>query len=128
MIILILLISLFISHDAFAELYAVQREDGGVSVINYLEGSKDTLEDVVKQLGYWGRPIHRIKPSDLPSDRTDRKYWTINHVPFGKKIKIDNSEKEKDEAKKAQVEQRKRELLKLTAAEFEEAKAIGLIK
>lgn len=120
--------ALILDAQVETELYAVERPDGGVSIIHYIPGSGDSLESVVNELGFSGFPIKRITKNDLPQDRTDRKYWKMNPVPIGKKIEIDTAKKTADETAKAAKEERKRALLKLTPPEYQEAKDLGLVK
>lgn len=127
-LIISMLISLLAILDVFAENYAVERPDGGVSIIYYHDGANDSLETVIKDLGFKGYPIKKIAASDFPSNRIDRKYWKLNQIPIGKKIEIDNAQKQTDEAAAAQIEIRKRAVLKMTPTEFQEAKDLGIIK
>lgn len=92
--IFILMILMFFCQTAEAALYAVEREDGEVSIVNYNEGSSDSLYDVMNDLGFIGKPIRAIKETDLPDTREDRKFWKINDVPIGKKIVIDETKKQ----------------------------------
>lgn len=103
---------------SYADTYAVDRSDGGVSIINYNEGSKDTLQEVIHDLGFDGRPVKRISASDLPSTREDRKYWTLQ----GNKVVVDAAKKQVAEAEKAAKEAEKDAVLaklKISKAEFE---------
>lgn len=109
------------------ELYAVSKADGQISVINYYPGSGDSLEHILKDNNFVGFPIKRIQTSDLPA-RSDRKYWRLNDVPIGKKIIVDLAAKQADELDKQTKEERKRSLLKMTPAEYTEAKQLGLVK
>jgi len=79
---------LFICGNCFAEMYSVDRDDGGVSIIHYKEGSRDSLDDVIKELGFEGMFIRRI--TEIPNDRSDREFWAMS----GKKIVIDNVKKQ----------------------------------
>ena len=125
---LIFLSLILFSVPAYAEMYAVERPDGGTSIIYYQEGSNDSLESVINDLGFKGFPIKKITPSDLPPDRSNRKYWKVNEIPIGKKIMIDSNKKQADEAAQQSTEARKRAVLKMTPAEFQEAKDLGLVK
>ena len=107
------------------ELYAVERADGGVSIVNYFGGK--SLEEVLKSSGLEGRPIKPITRADLPS-RADRNYWKMNDVPIGKKIIVDTVKRQEAEAAKAQKEARKQALLKMTPQEYQEAKDLGLVR
>lgn len=117
-----------LTDSVYAETYAVERSDGGVSIIYYQEGSGDSLETVIKDLGFTGYPIKKIIPSDFPTDRSDRNYWKLNDVPVGKKVVIDTDKKQADETAKAAKEVRKQALLKMTPAEYSEAKELGIIQ
>ena len=114
--------------DARAETYAVERADGGITVVAYQDGANDSLETVLRDLGLLGRPIKKVSNEDFPSDRSDRDFWKLNDIPIGKKIVIDTVKKQAKEAEKAQKELRKQALLKMTPAEYQEAKDLGLVR
>lgn len=88
---LFLLLGSMCSKALYAvESYAVERTDGGVSIVNYFEGSNDTLDDVLRDIGLSGRPIERISKADMPADRTDRNFWKLS----GKKVVVDTVKKQ----------------------------------
>lgn len=105
---------------AHAETYAVDRADGGVSIISYNESASDTLQDVVRDLGFEGRPIKRISESDIPASREDRDSWTVQ----GKKIVIDTDKKQAREAAKAEKEAEKDAVLAKLKISKKEAEAL----
>lgn len=107
------------SFPCFAvQRYAVEREDGGVSIVNYYGG--EPLESVLTDLGFWGRPIYRIKDGDLPEGRVDRNYWKINDLPFGSQVVIDSNKKNAEkEEKNKEKQDRKAVLDKLKISEKE---------
>ena len=109
------------------EIYAVGRDDGGISVIYYIPGSSKSLENILRSQGLIGKPIKRITKSDFPA-REDRKYWKLNDVPVGKKIIVDTVAKQADETANQVKEERKRLLFKMTPAEYAEAKQLGIVK
>ena|SRR3990167_3881926 len=116
------------STPVFASDYLIEKPDGSVVIVGYIEGSSDSLETVLKDLGLLGLPIQRLSPSDFPSDKKDRKYWKLNDVPIGKKIVIDTAKKQADETAKQVKDERKRALLKMTPSEYAEAKDLGLVR
>lgn len=121
-------IAVILDAQVETELYVVEKPDGSVSIINYILGSGDSLEGIVNDLGFSGLPIKKITKNDLPNDRSDRKYWKLNQIPIGKKIEIDTVKKQADETAKTIKEARKQALLKMTPAEFQEAKDLGLVR
>ena len=107
------------SSSAFASTYAVDRPDGGVSIVNYSEGSSDSLEDVLKAQGFSGYPVSKVEVSELPS-RADRKYWKKN----GNKVEVDAVKKSADLAGQADKDAKKAAALaklKVTHKELKEA-------
>ena len=96
---LIFVFLIILSSPAFAETYAVERADGGVTIIDYNESANQSLETTLNDFGLSGRPIKRVLLPDFPSDRKDRKYWKMNDVPIGKKIIIDTVKKDADKNK-----------------------------
>jgi len=129
---IIFIFSLFFgSTFAYAEKYLVERPDGSVAIINYLGGSNDSFADVVRDLGFTGFPIERLDESDLPATREDRKYWRLNAVPIGAKIKIDTAAKATDQAQEATDLARRNTLatkMGVTPAEMREARDLGLFR
>ena len=112
-------------YNIYADTYAVERPDGGVSIIYYNEGASDSLESVINDLGFKGFPIKKVDVSDLPPDRSNRKYWKLNDIPVGKKIIIDSVKKQVDLDAQAQKEIEKDAVftkLKISRAEFEKIK------
>lgn len=98
-------------------MYAVEREDGSVSIVQYF-GKNKSLEQSLKDSNLLGRPIVPIVGSDIPKTRADRKYWKMS----GKNIVIDESEKQKDILKAQQLEADKTavlEKLKISKDEYE---------
>ena len=92
------------------EIYAVQRDDGGVNVIYYIPGSNKSLESVLRSQGLSWNPIKKITEDDLP-ERADRKYWKLNDVPIGKKIVVDKAAKNADQAIEDQKKSKKNAVL-----------------
>lgn len=88
------------------ENYAVERPDGGITVVYYVPGSEDSLDDVLRDMSLSGFPISKVKKSDLPPTREFRNTWT----KLGKRIVEDGDkkieiiqEKERKESKKQAV-------------------------
>jgi len=118
-----LILLLLISSPVFAEIYVVEREDGGVSIVNYFEGSEDSLADVLKDNGLLGRPIRKLNPGDLPESREDRKYWKVDLVT--KKVVVDQAKKTADQVKKIEEEEEKQVILdKIGVTETEIEKVV----
>ena len=98
-----LIISLFLFCPfAVASEYAIQRDDGKVVILNYIDGSNDTLEDVIAVRGLQGKPIIEVK--EKPA-QADRKYWKIQ----GGKLVVDIVKKQNDEAAEIIQAQAKKE-------------------
>lgn len=99
-----LLILFFIFQSvAFAQIpdeeYLVEKPDGSVEIINYIPGSRDTIQDVLISRGMDQMPVVKLKPGDLPADGADRKYWKRGVM---KVIEIDTVKKQADLAAEAQ--------------------------
>ena len=120
---LLFLAFLLICTSAFAKsvkTYSVENDDGSVSIIYYVEGSKDTIQDVVNSIGTFSKEPVEIDPKNLPS-RTDRKYWKKN----GDSVTVDQVKKQADIAEKAQKDAEKDAVLsklKISKAEYEALK------
>jgi len=114
----------FLSICSFAwavdvDRYAVEREDGGVSIVSYVKGSTKSFEKVLEDNGLSGRPITALSDADIPKTRADRKYWKMS----GKKIVINEFEKQEDLLKAQQLESDKTAILeKLKISKEEYAK------
>ena len=74
--------------------YLVETTDGNVSIVNYVEGSHDSLEDVLKEIGLTGQRIINAKGNMGPIH--DFRYWKFNDVPIGPKIIIYEVRKQTD--------------------------------
>lgn len=120
---LIFILVLFSSFPVFAEDYAVETPDG-VAIITYIPGSTDTIEDVVRANGFTSFPVRFIERKDIPNDHSDQKYWKLS----GNRIVVDAAKKQADLDAKAAREARKKALLKMTDAEYAEAKSLGLVR
>lgn len=108
-----------IPFSAFAddEIYRVERPDGGVSIIYYRVGAKDSLYDVIQSFGFSGFPIKRINASDIPP-KTDRDFWMVD--PVTKKIVVnEDAKKEKEDQIQADEDQKKEVLSKLKITQSE---------
>lgn len=92
---------LFSVSNVYATKYMVEKEDGRICILNYKDGSADTLENVIEVMGWSKYPIIPIKDSDLP-DRRDRDFWMKNPSITGKKIIVDQTKKDAAEQAKAQ--------------------------
>ena len=120
---LLVLAFLLICTQAFAKsvkTYSVENDDGSLSIIYYVEGSKDTIQDVARTRGTPGKEPVEIDPKTLPP-RADRKYWKKN----GSSVAIDQVKKQADIDKKAQDQAAKDAVLlklKISAEELEKLK------
>lgn len=117
---LFLILGYFILNFAgvYTEKYAVQRPDGGVSIVYYFPGSNDTLDDVLRSQGLDNLPIAIVKDSDLPATREFREAW----VKQGSKIREDAVKKQEIIAEETQKQEEKQavlEKLKISEEEFE---------
>jgi len=121
-----------IASTVYASHYIVERADGTVVEIVYVDGARKSLSRVVDGLGLTGRPIFRTKPEDIAlMDSEHPKYWRINQVPIGSRLKIDTAAKAADEGQATADGNRRRALalkMGLNPTEFQEAKDLGLFK
>ena len=101
MIVLLLLVFLWCGN-VYADMFAVEKQDGGIVIVNYDPSSSDSLEDVMAELGMTGQPVKRITHEDLP-DRLDRDFWVMNDVSIGKKIVADEDAKLKAKEEKDKI-------------------------
>lgn len=85
------IVVLIIAVLSFGGIYAVEKPDGSIAIINYKEGSFDALDEVLRDLGFDGYPIRRVDPKEFPP-REDRDYW----IMLGGKIKVDQMAKQLD--------------------------------
>lgn len=120
---LILFLSLFlICSTAYAANYIIEHQDGSVSILNHIDES-DPLENVILKNGWNPKSVHLVKSGDLPSDKSDRKYWKVNEVPIGGKIVIDQVKKQADLDAEADKQQKKDKVLQklgITETELKE--------
>lgn len=99
----LLIFSCVFFNNAYAsDFFAVDKGADGVVIIRYNANGPYSLEDELRFRNLDGYPIKRISPSDLPSDKQDRKYWKVNDVPIGKKIIVDETKKQADIDEKEQ--------------------------
>lgn len=120
----IILFSIFVllSSKLYAEeeIYSVQRDDGGVSIVHYNPASKDSLEDVLRESGLDGLFARKISASDLPASKADREFWKAS----GKKVVVDQAKKQQSEAEKSQKEIEKQAVLAKLKISKNEADAL----
>src|SRR3990167_4468177 len=121
-IFLLILCGSFCGSLFATEKYLVEKPDLSVWIVYYFDGASDSLADVLNANGLTGLPISRLNDADIPKDRSDRKYLKKNDVPIGSKILIDNVKKQADETAEQAKDARKRAVLKMTPAEYAEAK------
>lgn len=120
LIILLFLFPCVLNADNSSDIYAVERPDGGVSIVYYLNGSGDSFDQVLKDLGFKDYPVLKIDKSEIPVSKSERKYWKHNNG----KIQIDAVKKSADLALKAEKEAKKSAALaklKLTKQELKDA-------
>lgn len=121
MILLILLI--LFAPIAGAETFVVEREDGGVTIIESV--IPDGLDQHLEANNLQGRPVKKIKASDIPPDKTYRDAWVMNPSAVGKKIMVDQQKKKDiDDAKTAKQAEKQAVLQKLGITEEE----LGVIR
>ena len=121
MILILFVLLILNAGSAHADLYAIEREDGGVTIYNYNEGSRSSLESEIKELGLFGRPIFKIEKSDMPNEK--QKYWKIQNG----KILVDEVKKSEDLAKTSEKGAKKAAALaKLKVTEQELKDALGI--
>jgi len=106
------------------ETYAVKHPTGEVSIVYYIEGSQDSVEDVLKSSNLSGLPAVKVDSVDIPADRADRKYWKVQ----GSKVVIDGLKKAEDQTKKAAEKNEKLQLLKMTEEQYARAKELKLFR
>lgn len=87
---------LFICGNLYAEKCAVQRPDGGITVIEYIDGSSDSISDVLSEFGYDGKECVQVK--SIPSNRKDREFWKIE----GNSIVVDSIKKQEKAVRDAE--------------------------
>lgn len=114
------------SYASNVEFYVVEKTDGTVAIIHYLTGSFDSIQDVIRDLGYEARPIEKVNKGDLPPTQTDRLYWKMNPSPMGNRVIVDNVKKQlAEDARNAKNNTRKTARQKMcptcTDQDFEEA-------
>lgn len=122
MILLLLLILFCPLAHADWELYALELPDGSVTVQG-LDTTQEDINSVLRKNDYEPVSISRVTEKDIPS-KADRKYWKKQ----GNRIVIDTDKKAEDEAENLAKETRKKQLIKMTDAEYEEAKTLGLVR
>lgn len=107
--------------DVATDKYMVERPDGGVTVIYYVSGSKDSIEDVIKSYGLSGLPYQKVNASDIPATRIDRKYWKKS----GNSMGIDTVKRQSDiDAKTAKEAEKDAVLTKLKISKDEFKKLV----
>ena len=116
MIILILLI--LFSTPVFAGTYSIEKEDGSLVILQYTEGSLDSLSDVINDRGLSGRPVREVK-SPLP-EAEFIKYDPVTKTIVADQDKIDA--KEADDLKLADDQDKVFQKLGITREEFETIK------
>lgn len=103
--------------------YVFENPDGSIRVTQYIDGSADSMQDVVREIGAEGLPVTKISCQDIPKNKQDRKAWRMN--PVTKKIVIDPVAKADADAAKAAKEAAREAVLaklKITKEEFEKLK------
>lgn len=118
-----LILFLLISFPVFAsdnEAYLVERPGGGVSIVNYKPGGKDSLSDVLHSFGFDNYPIKALKEEDIPPTKEDRNFWIKDAVT--KKVVVDFAKKQAEQRAQIQAEDEAEAILaklKITKEEFE---------
>jgi len=76
---IILFLMLFLtSTPLFASKYVVERDDGNLTIIDYADGSSDTIQDVLRKLGLRGQPFHQV--DSIPDEKIEYLMWDGNGV------------------------------------------------
>lgn len=97
-------LALVIPAYAGQGVYAIKRDDGGVSIVNL--GDKD-IDQTLEEIGLSGRPYKKIKESDLP-EKSDRDFWTLED----KEIVIDEDKKQEFNENELKNKDEEKEFLK----------------
>ncbi len=112
---------LLISSLVYAEWehYAIETVDDGVAILAYNLEAKDTLQDVIRDSGFEGRPKHEITTEDVPEGGPDRHAWEWR----GGRIQINQAKKAAKDAERAAKQGRRNghlQRLGITEDEFQE--------
>ena len=102
---LILMALTLSAHAKDQKMYSVELEDKSLTIIAYVDGSKDTFPDVIEANGYGDVQAREITEADLPMDEVKyRNFWYYN--PAKKKIEVDKAKKQKylDDLEDAEAE------------------------
>lgn len=126
---LFILISLSFCLNAYADQptdkFVIEKPDGTVAIVHYLQGSGRSLENILEEQGLSNFPIYQISDSELNKlDRKDRKYWKKK----GNKIVVDTDMKLEDLNAETAKEEAKEAVLKKLKISKEEAEILGDIK
>jgi len=114
---------LSICSVATAEKYAIENDDGSIRILDYAPGSAP-LEDVLGWLGASDKTVIKVRPEDEAITVGE----PIEALQIlGNRVKVNQSKKAEIEAEKQAKEARKKALLKMTDAEYKEAKELRLI-
>jgi len=116
----LLILFLLISSTAYADQSYVYETDKGEIHVMTLKDSINPAE----HLKSVGQPFKKIVLFDPSMPKEKPEYWKF----LGNQIVVDTAKKQADDDAKAQKEERKRQLLKLTPSEYQEAKDLGLIQ
>jgi len=113
--------TIFSPLNGSAETYAVDRADGGVSIVNYFDGASKSLDQVLNDIGLHGRPFKKIANGDMPQTKQDRNFWKL----LGSKVVVDAVKKQAHLDALAAKEAEKDAIyakLKISREEFEKIK------
>lgn len=91
-----------ICTPAFADLYVGEKKDGRISVVNYIQGSSDSVSNVENELEFVPGSLVKVSESDLPKDEI--KYWRMSSG----KIEVDHPKKESDDSAKLAAKQERK--------------------
>ena len=101
------------------DIYVVEKPDTTLAIIHKIKGSKDTIQDILKELKYEGLPYHKIKRSDVEVDAEDKNFRKWDNG----KVVLDPVKKQQWEDKKAEKENKKKDVLQklgISEKEWEE--------
>ena len=110
---------MLITSPLYAEKFGVEKPDGSVAIVNYVTGSQDSKDDVLRDAGLSGTVF---EPGATPG-RSDRKYWKRS----GSSIVVDSVKKQQDLDAKALKEAEKEGVLaklKISKEEYEKLNAL----
>jgi len=117
---LIFILLMFFSINLYAyetSKYIIEKEDGSLAILSYVEGSNRSLNESLRLSGYEGRPFHNVTNEVLPEDSADFWEWKNGRV------QVNQQKKSQAELVKQEKESRRQshfQRLQLSEEEFKE--------